>query len=85
MGLTLEGVVEACRKRRVDPHDVIAYSLSEEARENAKETGMTLREQSRLSFDLINKAEPSKRAVETNVDITSGGKPFVFSKDDENL
>jgi len=70
LGLSLEGIVEACKERRdADPHKVIAYALSDEARVNREETGMTLREQARLSFDLINKAEPSKKALDIDANI----------------
>jgi hypothetical protein len=64
MGLDLDRLMEACRKRKADPHDVIARALSEEAEADCDNTGMTLKAQADLAWKLVDKAVPSKRSVE---------------------
>lgn len=64
MGLDLDRLMEACRKRNADPHDVIARALSHEAEADRENTGMSLKAQSDLAWKLVDKAVPTKRAVE---------------------
>jgi hypothetical protein len=82
--LSLERLVAACIKRGADPHDVLAIALSDEARLDASETGMTLKAQADLSWKIIDKAEPSKQAIKHSGDDEA---PFVihYSRDDEKL
>ena len=80
--LSLERLIAACLKRGADPHEVIAIALSDEARVDAKENGMTLKAQSDLAWKLIDKANPSQQAVSH-----SGGQEFTinYSPDDQKL
>ncbi len=82
--LSLERIVAACLKYGADPHEVIAYALTEEARIDAKENGMTLKAQADLSWKIIDKAEPSKQAIKHSGDDEA---PFIihYSRDDEKL
>lgn len=67
--LSLERLVAACLARGADPHDVIAFALTDEARIDAKENGMTLKAQADLSWKLIDKANPSQSSVKHSGDV----------------
>lgn len=67
--LSLEGIVKACKRWGADPHEVIARALSDEAEQDAERTGMTLREQSRLAWSIIDKAEPSRKAYDIDAQV----------------
>ncbi len=67
--LDLARISEKCKERGVDPADVIAYSLTPEAREASEKTGMTLYRQSDLSFKLVDKANASKKALDIDANV----------------
>ena len=54
--LSIERLVAACLARNADPHEVIAIALSDEARLDQQETGMTLKAQADLAWRLVDKA-----------------------------
>ena len=62
--LSVSKIIEACGKYGVDPNEVIALALTNQARDHAKETGMTLKHQSDLAYKVLDKHEPSKRSIE---------------------
>lgn len=82
--LELEEIAKECKEYGANPAKVIAYSLTDEARANAEETGMTLRVQADLSWKIIEKANPSKQAIKHSGD-SEAPLVFTFSKDDEDL
>lgn len=84
LGLSLERIMEECRKWRADPHEVIARALTDEMREQAETSGMTMKAQADLAWKLVDKAEPSKQAVKHSGDPNN---PITvhFSSDDEKL
>ena len=67
--LSIERLVVACLARNADPHDVIAIALSDEARLDAQETGMTLKAQSDLAWKLVDKANPSQSSIKHSGDV----------------
>ena len=67
--LSIERLVAACLARNADPHDVIAIALSNEARLDANETGMTLKAQSDLAWKLVDKANPSQSSIKHSGDV----------------
>lgn len=69
MSLSLEGIVKACKRWGADPHEVIARALSAEAEADAERTGMTLREQARLAWNIVDKAEPSRKAYDIDAQV----------------
>lgn len=83
-GLSLTRIVEACERRGIDPHEVIAIALSEEMRAQAESSGMTMKAQSDLAWKLIDKAEPSKQAVKHSGDDESP-IVIVYSADEQKL
>lgn len=62
--INLDKLAEACERWRADVHDVIARALTDEAREEAERTGMTLKAQSELAWKIVDKLEASKKAIE---------------------
>lgn len=82
--LSIEKLIEECAKVGADPHKVLALALTDQARVDAKETGMTLKEQANIAWKLVDKAEPSKQAIKHSGD---DKEPlyFKFSTDDEEL
>jgi len=69
MGLDLDRLIEACRKRNADPHDVIARALSEAAEADRENTGMSLKAQADLAWKLVDKAVASKKALDIDANI----------------
>lgn len=67
--ISLVRLVEACAERGVDIHDVIAESLTIEMREDCEHSGMTMKAQSDLAWRMIDKIEPSKKAIDMNANI----------------
>lgn len=67
--LDLDRIAEKCKERGVDPADVIAYSLTAEAREAAEKTGMNLYRQADLSYKLVDKANASKKALDIDANV----------------
>lgn len=67
--ISLDKLLEACEQRGADLHDVIALAMTKEAREN-KESGMTLRAQAELAWKVLDKAEPSKQAIKSEVELS---------------
>lgn len=82
--LSIEKLIEACQEYGADPHKVLAMALTDGARDNAKETGMTLKEQANIAWKLVDKAEPSKQAIKHSGD-EKEPLYFKFSQDDEEL
>ncbi len=66
--LDLARLEEACKPYKADPLKVLAYALSDEAREKAEVTGMTLKEQASISVKLFDKANPSQQAIKHSGD-----------------
>ncbi len=67
--LEIERLIEECEKWGADPHEVIARALTDDARVNAEETGMTLLKQSDLAWKLVDKANASKKALDIDANI----------------
>ena len=67
--LSIERLVAACLARNADPHEVIAIALSDKARLDQQETGMTLKAQADLAWRLVDKANPSQSSVKHTGDI----------------
>ena len=82
--ISLERLIEACIAAGRDPHAVIAAALTDEARDQREETGMTLREQARLSWQIIDKGTPSLQAIKHSGD-KDNPVAITFSKADEDL
>jgi hypothetical protein len=82
--LDLDRLAEECKPYGADPIKVLAYALSEEARLDAKENGMTLKAQSDLAFKVVDKANASQTAVKHSGDKLNPVS-VVFSKADEDL
>ena len=83
-GLDLDRLMAECEDIGADPHKVIAYALTEMARMDAKENGMTLKAQSDLAWKVVDKANPSQQAVKVGGD----GEPIYvlnYSPDDQKL
>lgn len=68
-GLSLTRIMEACERRGIDPHEVIAIALSEDMRQQAESSGMTMKAQADLAWKLIDKAEPSKKALDIDANV----------------
>ena len=60
--ISLDRLVAACKRRGADVHDVIAEALTPAMRLDEK-SGMTMRAQAELAWKIVDKAEPSQRAV----------------------
>lgn len=82
--LDLDRLAEECKAYNADPLKVLAFALSEEARNKAEKTGMTLKEQASISMRLVDKANPSQQAIKHSGD---QDEPIVihYSSDDEKL
>lgn len=63
-GINLDRLLDACEAAGRNPMEIIALALSDEARDQRAETGMTLKEQSKLSMQVIDKVIPDLKAVE---------------------
>jgi len=85
LGLDLDRLMDACRKRNADPHDVIARALSESAEVDKDNTGMSLKAQADLAWKLIDKAVPSKQSVKHSGDEEAPLYVIHYSSDDEKL
>lgn len=81
--LDLERIAEKCEEYGADPADVIAYSLTPEARAQAETTGMTLYRQADLSYRLVDKANASKKALDVDAKVT--GTVVMLQSGDADL
>lgn len=68
-GINLDRLLDACEAAGRNPMEIIALALSDEAREQRDQTGMTLREQSRLSWQIVDKAVPTKKALDIDANV----------------
>ena len=66
--ISLDRLVDACKKKGIDVHQVIAEALSPEMRLDEK-SGMNMREQARMAWQIIDKAEPSKKSLDLDANI----------------
>lgn len=82
--LSLERLVATCIAAGCDPYVVIAMALTDEARDQREETGMTLREQAKLSWQIVEKGVPSLQAVKHSGD-KDNPIAVAFSRADEDL
>ena len=82
--ISLDKLAEKCAEIGVDIHEVIAKALTMEARVAQEVTGMTMREQARLAWQVVDKATPSLQSIKHSGDPDE--PMFIkFSKDDEQL
>lgn len=61
--INLDKLAQACERRNVDLHDIIAEALLPEMRADEK-SGMNLAKQADLAWKVIDKLEASKKATE---------------------
>ena len=66
--ISLDRLVEACKRRGADVHDVIARALTDEVLIDEK-SGMNIREQAKLAWQILNKVEPDKKALDIDANI----------------
>lgn len=66
--ISLDRLVAACKERNIDVHQVIAEALSPEMRLDEK-SGMNMREQARMAWQIIDKAEPSKKSLDIDANV----------------
>lgn len=80
--ISLARLVDACKKRGVDVHDVLARAMTSEGL--AEGSGINERWQADMAWKVIDKAEPSQQAVKHSGDAED---PVIirYSSDDEKL
>jgi len=66
--ISLDRLVEACKAINVDVHQVIAEALSPAMRLDEK-SGMNMREQAKMAWQIIDKAEPSKKSLDIDAKV----------------
>lgn len=66
--ISLDRLVDACKAKGIDVHQVIAEALSPEMRLDEK-SGMNMREQARMAWQIIDKAEPSKKSLDIDANV----------------
>lgn len=76
--ISLDRLVEACKARNIDVHQVIAEALSPEMRLDEK-SGMNMREQARMAWQIIDKAEPSKKSLDIDAKVQGDLRIDVIS------
>jgi len=64
--LDFDAFMDACAARDVDPADMLALALTDEMREKASESGMTMKEQAALIIKIRDKEIASKKAIEVS-------------------
>jgi len=67
--LDLDRLAEECKPYGADPIKVLAFALSDLARADAKENGMTLKAQSDIALKLVDKANPSQQSIKHSGDV----------------
>lgn len=66
--ISLDRLVAACKRRGADVHDVIARALTDEVLHDDS-SGMNIREQAKLAWQILNKVEPDKKALDIDANI----------------
>ena len=80
--INLDELAKACEKRGVNVNDVIARALTDDALQNAKESGMNEKAQAELAWRIMDKQEASKKAVEHTGDV---GMQVILQSSDADL
>lgn len=65
--ISLDRLVDACKKRGVDVHDVIARAMTTEGLSEG--SGINERWQANMAWNIIDKAEPSKKSLDVDANI----------------
>lgn len=80
--VSISRLVEACKRRGVDVHEIFARAMSPEALTEG--TGITEKWQGEHAWKVIDKAEPNQQAVKHSGD---SEEPVIirYSSDDEKL
>jgi hypothetical protein len=66
--ISLARLVDACKKWNVDVHEVVALALTDAARMD-ESSGINQRIQAQMAWNIIDKAEPSKKSLDVDANI----------------
>lgn len=62
--INLDALAVECERRNVNINAILALALTDEMRDQADTSGMTMKEQAALSWRIMDKLEASRKAVE---------------------